>query len=188
MTSYPIIPSRDVVSGRDGDALPPGPVPTTVRIPGKDALPASVAIATAVSQRQPLDLHRRTNIQMSLRRRCNRVYKSSGSITGINQPVFMYYSLQVCWNKTYKLLQAASVFLYLCSFYGRGAFYADFKPTWRVKASTKTQNEDFFTDDMTGRYLIIHKRLNSLVHPCSQIWVHILNLAEMSQTLIARNF
>ena len=104
VTSYPIIPSRDVVSGRDGDALPPGPVPAAVRIPGKDALPASVAIATAVSQRQPLDLHRRTNIQMSLRRRCNRVYKSSGSITGINQPVFMYYSRQVCWNKTYKLL------------------------------------------------------------------------------------
>lgn len=74
-TSYLIIPSRDVVSRRDGDALPPGPVPAAVRIAGEDALPASVAIATAVSQRQSLDLHRRANIQMSLRRkRCNRLY------------------------------------------------------------------------------------------------------------------
>lgn len=75
VTSYLIIPSRDVVSRRDGDALPPGPVPAAVRIAGEDALPASVAIATAVSQRQSLDLHRRANIQMSLRRkRCNRLY------------------------------------------------------------------------------------------------------------------
>lgn len=61
-----VIPGGDVVSGGDGDAPPPGPVPTTVRVSGEDALPASVAIATTVSQRQLLDLHGRADVQVSL--------------------------------------------------------------------------------------------------------------------------
>ncbi len=71
MVSYVIIPSGDVVSRWDGNALPLGLVPAAVRIPREDALPACVAIATAVSQRQPLDLHRCANIQVSLR---NKIY------------------------------------------------------------------------------------------------------------------
>lgn len=64
-----VVPGRDVVSRWDGDALPPGPVPAAVRVPGEDALPATVAIATAVGQRQALDLHRRANIQVPLRKK-----------------------------------------------------------------------------------------------------------------------
>lgn len=64
-----VIPGGDVVSGGDGDAPPPGPVPTTVWVSGEDALPASVAIATTVSQRQLLDLHGRADVQVSLRTR-----------------------------------------------------------------------------------------------------------------------
>ena len=90
VTSYLIIPGRGVVSRRDGDALPPGLVPAAVRIPGKDALPACVAIATAVSQLQSLDLHRRADVQMSLRRR--RCTTGCGlGITGVDQPELCYY-------------------------------------------------------------------------------------------------
>lgn len=69
LTSYPIIPGGDVVSRRDGDALPPGPVPAAVRVPGQDALPARVAVSAAVSQRQSLHLHGCSHIQVSLRRK-----------------------------------------------------------------------------------------------------------------------
>lgn len=60
------LPGGDIVSGRDGDALPPGSVPGAVRVPGQDALPARVAIATAVGERQPLDLHRCPHVEVSL--------------------------------------------------------------------------------------------------------------------------
>lgn len=63
----PVIPGGDVVTGGDGDAPPPGPVPTTVWVSGEDALPASVAVATTVRQRQLLDLHGRADVQVSLR-------------------------------------------------------------------------------------------------------------------------
>lgn len=69
-----VIPGGDVVSGGDGDAPPPGPVPTTVWVSGEDALPASVAIATTVSQRQLLDLHGRADVQVSLRTHGFRLY------------------------------------------------------------------------------------------------------------------
>lgn len=61
-----ILPGGDVVSGRDGDAPPRRSVPAAVRIPGEDALPAGVAVAAAVGQRQPLDLHGCANIQVPL--------------------------------------------------------------------------------------------------------------------------
>lgn len=64
-----VLPGGDVVSGGDGDAPPSGPVPAAVRVSGEDALPARVAIATTVSQRQLLDLHRRADKQVSLRKR-----------------------------------------------------------------------------------------------------------------------
>lgn len=61
-----LVPGGDVVSRGDGDAPPPGLVPAAVRVPGEDALAASVAIATTIGQRQLLDLHRRADVQVSL--------------------------------------------------------------------------------------------------------------------------
>lgn len=80
------VPGGDVVSGGDGDAPPPGPVPATVRVSGEDALPASVAIATTVGQRQLLHLHRRADIQMSLRKGGCGIYgfNNCSVITDIN--------------------------------------------------------------------------------------------------------
>lgn len=77
-----VIPCGNVVSGRDGDAPPSHPIPTTVWVSGEDALPASVAIATTVSQRQLLDLHGCADVQVSLRTHGS---NNNSVITEINQ-------------------------------------------------------------------------------------------------------
>ena len=66
VTSSHLIPSADVVSSWDGCAPPPGCVPTTIGIPRQNALPATVSIATAVSQWYALDLHCRAHIKVAL--------------------------------------------------------------------------------------------------------------------------